>query len=134
MLYLGTGQDQRRIIFLLFFPIIIIPTLPLPFKLTPSQAIGARGAEWECTILGQQPNSIQFIEPSFRLQAPTYPRHQWKKILQSTASNTTFGSIATEKKSNNDNTIQQDTCYTAKFAPNSPYLLHKGQERKKCDT
>ena len=51
----------------------MIPTLPRPFRVTLSQMIGVRGAEWECTTL-EQPNSNQFIKLSFRLEEPTYPR------------------------------------------------------------
>ena len=125
----GARSEKNNFLTIIFFPITIIPTLPLPFKITPSQAIGARGAEWECTILGQQPNSIQFIEPSFRLQAPTYPRHfRGRKSCNQRPATPRLDQSQRRKRAT-ATTLQQDTCHTAKFAPNSPYLLHKGQKK-----
>lgn len=124
-------SEKNNFLTMIFFPIIVIPTIPLPFKITPSQAIGARGAEWECTILGQQPNSIQFIEPNFRLQEPTYPRHfRGKKSCNHRPATPRLDQWQRRKRATTTTPIQPDTCHTAKFAPPVRTSCIKGKKKK----
>jgi len=155
---LSTGQDQRRIVSLLFAPIIIIPTLPLPFRITPSQVIGARGAGRKCTILGQQPNSIQFTWIQFSSSrasvSKTFPgssnqffrvpsmqetgkKRRRRKSFNHEPATPILGQWQTEKKEErlNYNAIHIGTYHTAEFAPPiRTSCLHEEQKKKKNAT